>query len=168
MSGSFESFVSHSGLVGHVAPEVSLMTRLRRYLSSCLSPFLVLFAMKEDNEKVPTLLTDYILKGKSSPRPPGTEAVLWSSCSRQGTFPACPLQIRPGRSQGNQGQLWGFAVIGFAFGCCQEAAGGDSITPESPQWLSLEPQTNKGLTVKILQSLSYLVFSWEKQSPMII
>ena len=24
-------------------------------------------AMKEDNEKVPTLLTDYILKGKSSP-----------------------------------------------------------------------------------------------------
>ncbi|OWK17323.1 hypothetical protein Celaphus_00013509 [Cervus elaphus hippelaphus] len=27
----------------------------------------ILFAMKEDNEKVPTLLTDYILKGKSSP-----------------------------------------------------------------------------------------------------
>lgn len=129
MSGSFESFVSHSGLVGHVAPEVSLMTRLRQYLSSSLSPFLVLFAMKEDNEKVPTLLTDYILKGKSSPRPPGTEGVLWSSCSRQGTFPACPFQTRPGRGQGNQGQLWGFAVIGFAFGCCQEAAGGDSITP---------------------------------------
>uniref|UniRef100_A0A4X1VGC1 Fasciculation and elongation protein zeta 1 n=2 Tax=Sus scrofa TaxID=9823 RepID=A0A4X1VGC1_PIG len=27
----------------------------------------ILFAMKEDNEKVPTLLTDYILKGKRSP-----------------------------------------------------------------------------------------------------
>ncbi|KAG8522316.1 Fasciculation and elongation protein zeta-1 [Galemys pyrenaicus] len=27
----------------------------------------ILFAMKEDNEKVPTLLTDYILKGKSRP-----------------------------------------------------------------------------------------------------
>lgn len=26
---------------------------------------LVLYAMKEDSEKVPTLLTDYILKGKS-------------------------------------------------------------------------------------------------------
>lgn len=36
-----------------------------------LSPSPVLFAMKEDNEKVPTLLTDYILKGKSSPRPAG-------------------------------------------------------------------------------------------------
>lgn len=29
----------------------------------CFFP-LVLYAMKEDSEKVPTLLTDYILKGK--------------------------------------------------------------------------------------------------------
>ncbi|NXF40766.1 FEZ1 protein, partial [Nyctibius bracteatus] len=28
----------------------------------------ILFAMKEGNEKVPTLLTDYILKGTRSPR----------------------------------------------------------------------------------------------------
>lgn len=28
--------------------------------------FLVLYAIKEDSEKVPTLLTDYILKGKFS------------------------------------------------------------------------------------------------------
>lgn len=40
-----------------------------------LSPSPVLFAMKEDNEKVPTLLTDYILKGEHSRELPG---VVWS------------------------------------------------------------------------------------------
>lgn len=36
------------------------------YIQSCfVFSLLVLFAMKEDSEKVPTLLTDYILKGNT-------------------------------------------------------------------------------------------------------
>lgn len=45
-------------------------------ISLSLSPSLVLFAMKEDNEKVPTLLTDYILKGESCPMGPPEQGFL--------------------------------------------------------------------------------------------
>lgn len=57
--------------------------------------------MKEDNEKVPTLLTDYILKGESSCPPPRTEGSsefllrLWSSCWNS---LGAPTPGRPGSS----------------------------------------------------------------------
>lgn len=68
--------------------------------SLSLSPSPVLFAMKEDNEKVPTLLTDYILKGKSSPQASQSRAFP----GPQASDPACPEGAGPGATLG---QLWG-------------------------------------------------------------
>lgn len=45
--------------------------------------------MKEDNEKVPTLLTDYILKGESIRPPPQTEGVFGAP------GPAAELTLKP-------------------------------------------------------------------------
>lgn len=127
-----------------------------------LSPSPVLFAMKEDNEKVPTLLTDYILKGKSS-------QALWAQKQSSGAPPPqdscwrcythcaafqCPHQTRPGRARESKWtmvrpwQSWG-----FAFECCWDAWEGDSVTPKSPEWLYMRrSQTNKRLIVKVLWS----------------
>lgn len=72
-------------------------------LTHFFSHFPVLFAMKEDNEKVPTLLTDYILKGKNSARRPGMELppeVPASARSPSEAFLACPDKMRGGRSKG--------------------------------------------------------------------
>lgn len=44
----------------------SYMTLLLGYYSVCLVSCLVLQAMRDDSDKVPSLLTDYILKGKSN------------------------------------------------------------------------------------------------------
>ncbi|XP_016059889.1 PREDICTED: fasciculation and elongation protein zeta-1 isoform X1 [Miniopterus natalensis] len=73
----------------------------------------ILFAMKEDNDKVPTLLTDYILKGKSS-------AALWGR-SVSGLPPGLLLQA-----------VWGPLGHGLCLGVLLGAWEGDSIAPESP------------------------------------
>uniref|UniRef100_A0A8C0SZC2 Fasciculation and elongation protein zeta 1 n=2 Tax=Canis lupus familiaris TaxID=9615 RepID=A0A8C0SZC2_CANLF len=61
----------------------------------------ILFAMKEDNEKVPTLLTDYILKGESSPWPPWCRApwqpLAQASHQRPGTCPSAGFSKPPAR-----------------------------------------------------------------------
>lgn len=110
MSGFLESFLTRGWWV--VCLEVSFMPCWHLGSSLSLSPSLVLFAMKEDNEKVPTLLTDYILKGESSPQGP------WIRASRrplrQGTRSApqpsrsvLPAQTaqggRPGAASGRLG-----------------------------------------------------------------
>lgn len=85
------------------------------HLSSFLSPSPVLFAMKEDNEKVPTLLTDYILKGESGPGlweqkhplgppPPGLLLDTWNP-HRSPPRASMPGQI--GQGQGTQWTIVG-------------------------------------------------------------
>lgn len=130
----------------------------RNELSLSASP--VLFAMKEDNEKVPTLLTDYILKGKSShalweqKQSSGASGLLLKVLHLRCSLPEVPHQTRPGRARESK-----WAIVrpwqswGVAFECCWEAWEGDSITPKSPEWLYMRrSQTNKRLIVKVLWS----------------
>lgn len=97
--------------------------------SLSLSPSPVLFAMKEDNEKVPTLLTDYILKGMSSPASwEQKQQSSWGSSLRtpaEGVEPSvqpsqeCSHQTQPGRAGKASGPLWGPRSHGVLhFGCC--------------------------------------------------
>lgn len=49
-----------------LTPTKLTVSQMDIYIQSCfVFSLLVLFAMKEDSEKVPTLLTDYILKGNT-------------------------------------------------------------------------------------------------------
>lgn len=96
--------------------------------SLSLSPSPVLFAMKEDNEKVPTLLTDYILKGMSSPASWEQKWSSWGPSPRtpaEGVEPSvqpsqeCSHQTKPGRAGKASGPLWGPRSHGVLhFGCC--------------------------------------------------
>uniref|UniRef100_A0A452QNY7 Fasciculation and elongation protein zeta 1 n=1 Tax=Ursus americanus TaxID=9643 RepID=A0A452QNY7_URSAM len=87
----------------------------------------ILFAMKEDNEKVPTLLTDYILKGESSPRGP------WSRASRRPlpreptllrSLPGASCQPKPRRGEGQGPPVGDWeALTGMGFCCCMLPGG---------------------------------------------
>lgn len=125
MSGFLESFLTRGWWV--VCLEVSFTPCWHLGSSLPLSPSLVLFAMKEDNEKVPTLLTDYILKGESSPRGP------WSRASRRPlpreptllrSLPGASCQPKPRRGEG-QGPPVGEweALTGMGFCCCMLPGG---------------------------------------------
>lgn len=171
MSGFVESF-----LLGWwvVSLEMSFMPCWHLGSSLSFSPSLVLFAMKEDNEKVPTLLTDYILKGESSPwgpwsggfpgsPPPGLplkgwEAALLRSLPRASFHPDRAGHTGPGAAGG---RLWGphrNGVLSLHVARRQEK---EIPSPWSHQSTSTLEQWNQ--IVKVLESSGYSV--GKNQSP---
>lgn len=145
--GSLKSFLSRVGCKLS-STRIKLPTMIVSWpISPSLSPSLVLFAMKEDNEKVPTLLTDYILKGESSYPPPRTEGSSpLSSC------PSCRARAETLLEHPHQADQ---AAV-TPHGCCEcfEVLG-ITTRPEGIlllQVTTVSPHegqdTNKGLTVE--------------------
>lgn len=136
---------------GLSGPEVSSVPWFILTLLSPLPP--VLFAMKEDNEKVPTLLTDYILKGKSSPdlweqkwppRLPSPRTLAgWMLRAHTVGLPEPLHWARPGRAGELCGQLWAGPCLWMLLGGLRRTFHHPRVTRATPH--EEQPNQYKGL-----------------------